>query len=109
VAVSAGETYEFGGSYYLEATSDNPTDYEYYITVKWLDNKGNEIDKDPPDTFGGSAFQTFNEWTETEVKGAPYTAPQNADQAQLRIRSRDKGNEDTDVYWDDIFLKKTEN
>lgn len=105
VDVSGGQTYEFGGSYYLEATNDKPEDYEYYITITWLDGDGNEVGKDPPDSVGGSEFQAFNEWTETEIKNAPYSAPADAEQADLKIRSRDNGYEDTDVYWDDIFIE----
>lgn len=108
VDVSAGEEYQFGGSYYLESTDDNPTDYDYYITVRWLDGEGNELDRVPSSATGGSEFQTFDKWTETNIKSAPHTAPENAEQAELRVRSRDNGNEDTDVYWDDLFLEKTE-
>jgi flagellin-like protein len=105
VDVSPGKEYEFGGFYYLEATNDEEEDYDYYVTITWLDRDGDVIYTDPPRNPGGSEFQAFNEWTETEIEGAPYSAPPNAEQAELEISSRDNGNEDTNVYWDDIFLE----
>jgi FlaG/FlaF family flagellin (archaellin) len=108
VDVTLGQNYSFGGSYYLEGTNNESEDYDYYVTITWLDGDGNKVSNQvPPTNTGGSKFQAFNEWTETVIKEAPYSAPQDAEQAELEIRSRDNGNEDTDVYWDDMFIEPT--
>lgn len=99
VAVSAGETYEFGGSYYLESTNDKPGDYRRAVRIKWLNDKGNVIDTESD--FGD--YQKFDEWVKVRVTE---DAPQNAEQARVKIESKYTADEKTDVYWDDMFLTK---
>ncbi len=101
VAVSGGQEYEFGGSYYLVGTADTPTDYRYSVRIKWLDEQGNEIDQEP---FFGSDFGTFDSWTEVRLTA---TAPSNAATAQLRVRVKYTGSERTDVYWDEMFIEES--
>lgn len=101
VDVSGGEKYEFGGSYYLEGTNDDPDDYRRAVRIRWLDDEGNEIETG--DDFDD--FETFDEWTEIRIAG---DAPGNAEQAQLIFESKYEADDRTDVYWDEIFLEKAE-
>ncbi len=100
VDVSAGAKYEFGGSYYLEATSDEPGDYRRAVRITWLDDGGNPIHTDS--SFAD--YQNFDEWTEVRLTE---DAPSGAEQARIKIESKKDG-ADNDVYWDDLFLEKTD-
>jgi hypothetical protein len=102
VSVTPGKTYEFGGSYYLEGTTDTPSEYRYSLRIVWLDAEGDEIDQEP---FFGETFAAFGEWTDVRLTAE---APANATTAHLRVRSKYEGSESTTVYWDAMFLEQAE-
>jgi hypothetical protein len=99
VDVSAGESYQFGGSYYLsDPGSGVASDYGYSLRIRWLDSSGNSIDEQP---FFGDQFTVFEEWTEVSITKS---APDSAAAAQLRIRADEDLDTTADVYWDNMFL-----
>jgi flagellin-like protein len=99
VDVSAGESYNFGGSYYLSNPGSGvATDYGYFIEIVWLGSSGSKIG-DEPGT--GKQFTKFGQWTEASFTEP---APPKAAAAKLKIRADEDQNNDADVYWDEIFI-----
>ena len=99
--VKPGESYKFGGWYYLinPRESIEPTIYRAFIQICWLTGNENEIGCYPSQ---GEKLTVFENWTIIEFQKE---TPSNAAYAQLRVRiKRDSGTPKTDIYWDDMFV-----
>jgi hypothetical protein len=99
VEIVSGEQYEYGASYYLEGTSDSAQNYTYFLEIVYLNQNKNEISSSPGE---GSNFNSFDNWDEVNFTS---NSPDNAKYAKIRIRTRDNGFNETNVYWDDVFLR----
>ena len=101
--IDPGETYTFGGWYYLAdpGTGEGPERDWAFVEIRWLDENREFIDRDPGT---GTRLAAFEQWTKFELTA---TAPTEVAYAQLRVRAkRDSGTPRTDVYWDDMFIEK---
>jgi competence protein ComEC len=101
ISVNAGERYQFGAYYNIQAPNggrDSKLD-EYSVKIVWFDGSGSEISD--PGVFGDfpNSPSDWNEVSSTEI------APPSAESAKLRIRAKEGGTNDPNVYWDSAFIK----
>ena len=101
ISVNAGERYQFGAYYNIQAPNggrDSNTD-RYSVAIVWFDGSGSEISD--PGVFGDfpNSPSAWNEVSSTEI------APPSAESAKLRIRAKEGGTNDPNVYWDSAFIR----
>lgn len=103
VGVEGNIEYVFGGSYYLEdpKTGVSASDYRYAVRIRWFDAQGNFLEE----TSKFDDFTTFSSWEEVRFNA---DASSGATTARLRIEAKGPPGNETDVFWDQMFIEESE-
>lgn len=98
IRVYPNSTYIVGGfSYTIDNGVDSPVDFRRALRVSFLDENLTELQSE--DDFAD--MTVFEEWEKHQTIA---TSPDNAKYLVLNIESQYGGVEETEIYWDDIFV-----
>lgn len=98
VRVFPNSTYVVGGySYTIDNGVDNPADFRRALRISFLDENMTELQSE--NDFAD--MSTFGEW---EKHQTVVTSPDSAYYIVFEVESRYEGAEETDIYWDDMFV-----